>query len=654
MPGGVQGDPGKNGDPGGKGEDGKVLPAMFAESVQQITRGQVATLALSRQLAMLLHSAEGDYLNGRIDPAIEKLGWICWMTEEHPPDSMIPLRPLISQDPVKNLHQQQLRPILRERAALLLQQIRSGFDYFGYAPQYVELVDKSFYDKYLESLTAIGKSVEQQQERFWRLREDLAGRKKALQESIDGLHLLKARREEEIKVTGKTANLLQDEIAVLHVRIGELQAQLEASDQAFKAAVEKQSGGCSFKRVIGVITTIVTVVGTLQSAGTSLAAMGGGWMAFAKASSKSQEEIAKLNEVDLAKFEQDKNFLRMVRQTSATAGEIGRAYESIESLLKGAEDNRAKLVMSRQQYVETLDPYMKLPEAQQLRTLLDALFGAIEARNNKVIEYTAACLREAQLRSELAQSELEVNQLASALLFTRNDELDACGIFLDTALGKLKLQIIKGLYFANKSLEFYGLGAVNLNVRDKSIAELEVARANWKIEEANILARRGTADRMFGSRKVIFDQANSPDLLQQFRSNGIVTVAIPLQHPAFSGAMREIRAAKLRIWLEGAHSESGWISVQAQQQGTSAFLTVMGESVNFLHRPRSHFWRYELASGKSDDSAELGGKTDLFVNISPFSTWTLKLVEGDNRLADLANLKAIVFEFEGTFLPARI
>src|SRR5205823_6181446 len=150
--------------------------------------------------------------------------WILNMTLQQPPNELIPVESLVVVPTtiaerarlVKELE------LIRERALILIQQLASGLDYYGRPYNFVELVDKEYYEAYLGTLFAIGKAIEGRQEEFSKQKTAAELQRAALKSASSELKKTRQFHEDQVEQLGKSSDALQDYIASLTTQLVDL------------------------------------------------------------------------------------------------------------------------------------------------------------------------------------------------------------------------------------------------------------------------------------------------------------------------------------------------------------------------------------------------------------------------------------------------
>jgi hypothetical protein len=634
--------------PGARGRDGYVglkgkkgeLGNRSATTIHGCTKAQVASAASSRQLSMVMHSAELDYVNGNTNDAAIKLDWLLKMTtkDSMPMEHVVPVPPVVAQ------HSRLVKEknLLHERALMLIQQLSSGLDYYGHAYNYVELVDRKYYETYLDAIFLIGSAIEKRQEEFWNANYTAKQRQAALKLASSELKQARQYHEAQLVTLGKSSDAIQAHIDRLTTQLVNLRQSIQSAGQAFRNAVEDRSG-CSLNDVLNAVEIMVAVAASVYTAGTSTITVIG---AYATAAKATPEMIKTFDKQQLAKYKEDKNFVNVLREVGKDISTIRDGYAKLKDALQGPKDNSAKLVIDESDYDTVLQPYMAMPEAQRLKALLDSYLSVARARNSASLEYTAVILQRDKLLNLMEQDQINLDRISLAVAETINPELYACAAYLDLALERLKVVVVRTITMSKRAVEFANLTELSVPLRDKTLAELAAALLKLRTDEVSLLEVQNGAAQKFVDYQIRIDDQ---ELIASFRDSKKIAINLALDTPPFSPTMANVRVSTVRATLEGIKTETGWVGMNVSHNGISRFRTAAKTKVEFAHRPRVNLWKYNYNTSSEATSAEFGGSAGTFVDVSPFGLWSLIVLPSDSPGVDLSKVTAVVLKFSGTF-----
>jgi hypothetical protein len=621
---GAPGLTGANGSDGNTGDLGSSL--YYNSATSQMDYGRVVSQAMlehvvsnasGSQLLMLLHRAELDYLSGGYQKCAIALSWLHRLLQTAVP----PPPPLSAAEWIA----------MQSKVQAYITQLRMGLDFYGLPRNFVPLVSLDSYKSVVSILLDVADSVEGGFVDYWKAQHDVKAQLVALEKLLGTSKDALSRMEIEKGHLLDLSQATEATIASLTVSMSKQELVLREADEKFKKAVEdKLGGGCSFFQVLACIGTVI-------------AAAAGAYPAAAGIIS----QVGSLAEKGLAL----KNVIETIKAVQKDVGELRKAFAQIAPLL-AAKPDAAKIMVNREEFKEILKPYMDLPEAQAYKHDIELFLDLVDARNHKVLEYTAVQVCFVQLAAAIAQLEQEASRVETALAATQNPGLVEAVNFMVRLLTQAKSLVIRALYQEYRAYEYWALRELPFVVDDQDVARLRFTHGNLVAAELAAFDQRNRANQLFKGVRLTLTSADYPREFAEFKKTGRLVFTIPVSSPAFRPEWRVITLKEVKISVPGATTADKILSVSLIHSGRATFIDERGQSHEFTHRPRATNITYRLDDNTLITPIEnnLGGDKGKYTDLSPFSIWTLLVAPEYNQSLRLDKVKKVEFEFAGFFL----
>jgi hypothetical protein len=645
--------------PNGRNGNRGPVPAPASDGNAGAGRNPVSSLvdptlisnaASISQALMLLHRAELDYLNSRFNECLTALHWLELLTRTTPsvtePPGGFPTGTIVPVAAEWNA--------LRERTLTLLAQLRAGLSFFGLPKDNVPLVTLQTFRFAVESMLSVAASLEAEHERYFGLNALVADKITALNTAIDRARsAIRDLEGEQIRLDGAPGseplgglkNETQNEVARLSNAVAVQERILNEATQAFKDAVAARAGaGCSFGDVIRAVGTLISVGRAVSG---DVTAIVGAVTAFGEGG-KDLPDIVKL-----------------VRSVSGNIDDIRNNFNAVRNLFPGQPD-AAKLFVDRERFKETLEQFKDLPEAQRLKQQIEVYVQAVQARNQKVLDYTAYALRSEQVRAELIQRNAELTRIQStrATLRGRDPDLPEYVVFLGKLLNEAKGMLIRALYQEQRAFDYWALRDSNFQVSDSSVATLSAThnRLTNDVLQQLVLFGRGPQSFDFNEVQVELLPADLPEAFARFRQNGReggrLDFTFDLNSNALGLGRAAVKVSGVRIVIDGvATPNNRSVVAYLLHSGRALFQDVNRGEHQFSHKPRSVRYEYDINTGlplSQNDTNNLRGAGNDFADLSPFTLWSLFITDELNPGIDRSNITRVQLAFTGFFMPLNI
>jgi hypothetical protein len=625
--------------PANEGGTGASKPENQGMNLNVVGDAEVGSFASMTQMLMLQHKLELDYLNSAFVETMRSLSWIERLTRG-PVGTNVP--PSIRNTVMPSTSEWNA---LRNRAISLILQLQAGLDYYGHPRNFVPLVDVGSYENTFQRLSGIAQAVQAQTRLF---RESLRNNLRdvsVIDQSISLARESMTALEVENNAI-RTTQIPQARSAVdqLLEALQDQQAALVASEQDFQDAVQREANNCDFLDVIKFVAAVVPIVegaiGNVRSIVSSVETF-----------SSSAHTL--------------RDVVSSIRVVAGQLGEIRDAYNSVRDRLATLNSD-TKLVMLDRDFEETIKPFLNLPEAQSLRQLMRSYIDTARARNEKIMDLTSLELRAHDLDSQIAQRREEVSRLNAVRIVTQDLSLADYVTFVENQLVRAKQDLIKILYLVHRALDYWSLRLTDFSVlSDQTVEDLIAVYGRLLLAETLAATDRNRADQSFGPNRMGGPQEEPirfsltrddlPEEFERFRRTGKLVFTIPDDHRAFQLGFAAITVRDVDIHVPGVQINSTSLSIRITHSGDAGFRDTQDRRINFSHNPRFTIVTRDVASDNliTEINNNLGGETGRFAFVSPFTTWTVEILDRFNQgqTPNLSQVQRIDLAFSGFFLP---
>lgn len=614
APSGQPGVNGLDGPPGRVGIDG----SEGRQRVGTLEWSELASQIPMPQLQLLLRDAGLAYLNGKLDVAHARLTWIVTITA------------------VTEALDAEARTLgLQARA--LLAQMGAGLDYYGHPKDWTPLVAHRRYEELVDKLLLIAKSIESARQEYQK--EALELNDKLSYFDVVMASVTEARRalQQEIKDGEDQRGRLAKVAAELSDAQQTLARELDDTSPAgvaFKRAVEnkarQESGGdCDFGQILGTVASIASVAGVAWKSATSIISQ------FKQLQQGAGAGLAGVGQV-----------LGVVQTVQCDVKAIGQAFQTLSTTLAGQPADAGKLMVVREDFEETIKPFLDLPEARAYRGLVRQYLDVIAARNQHLIDMNAHDLRITGWKRDLARQEAEALRLSDERVRLDEGAIER-GSFIQRAADEVKAHLVQILYLEHKALDYWSLKHNEFTLNGYDLSRLGELHGNLlrEVESANNNRTRKHQEFRI-EPPIVYSVDNAPEIIASLRRSGRVEFRLPLDHEAFR-RIAEVVVHRIVVHVHGAKTSDGELHVKLMHHGDPVFRSTSGTVVRFSHKPRYTFLQYDIATLEESALGDLGGLENSYAYLSPFATWTLYIPPESNRDLDTSDVSGVTLGFHG-------
>lgn len=609
----------------------------YAAAVAIATHAEVMEASSLVQLQMLLHDAEQKYLTGQHAEARARLIWLVDVNEPKGPPGgpHDPRRDSGASGRVTDGSE-----AIYQRAMALLNQLDVGADYFGLSPDHVPLVSLAHYESVIDELLDDVADVEKAAEQYWANAQHVDVQLRAVHDAVQTTQSARASFERLTDQLAADIGTATKRIAELLTTQENLRVQLDGAADDFKRAVERkvaeERGGCDFLTLVSTLTTVATVASSVWTAGAGIVT------AVGTLGAKAKDDMERLRRV-----------VKVVQTVGAKVSDIAAGYRKLEATFAGPPAlDTAKLLVVKEDFEETIKPYLDLPETRAYRGLVRNYLDVVQARNQALLDRETLYGRLMATEADLAAQAAELAHLRDQLAATADPSLAECAGFMRRAADALKFRLLTALYFEHKAFEYWALRREPFDATDRSVAHLRAVHARLKTDVLRTRERRNRPPQRFHSTPPIELLGPAQEAaLAALRTTGRMVFEIPRQDRSFR-RLAEATVDRATITIDGARSRDTTLTVLLTHNGHAQFTTTSGAAIGFSHTPRLTFAQLDVVDGKHRGEADLGGADDAYAYLSPFAQWTLELSREDNDELDLSTLRSIQLVFHG-FAVAR-
>lgn len=632
--------------PSGPSADGKVGPAGNPGST-------TATLVTApdfygsyapsiQQLMLALRQAEFLYLGQTPDSvasAADRLLWISTVTT--PPTGVTPP----ATDP---------RAQMRARANALLTQIARKLDFYGQPANHVPLASLAYYQTTLPGLLASGTTIEASYNAYVSEAGDqvkqIATLQGLLSQNADQLTTLKASRQPLVDQIG----LYQAAVSNLLLSRNLQGVALATTEVKWEASVISQlqdsAGGAQCKTymdIAGILGNVVTMDG---DAFEKLANDG---PKFGKSIYGGLQTIA----------DDQSNWENAVARLDTAQGDVGSVVAAANDLVGDAiSGDSGKIAVDRATFSAMLVPYKSLDGTGALEAQINLYLAKAQAFSQKQLDYNALQIQLLNLDAKIAQKQAEHDSIQNQLSNTVNPEIAIYKAFAARTYGETLDALIRDVYGLYQAYRYWALADYTFPPGDGNwtMAYLSGIQVDLNTRVTAILDNFSSTDKTttqtFDYRAAdgagwVIDDATQ---LADFRTKGAIDFSIllddnPWVKQNFAG-FAQVVATDFVAEVRGATLTSGQLFVRLTHSGQAPFVDPAGTHWLFSHVPVSTSYKYDIASGGRLAGGALSGADHVQIGLSPFTTWTLRVIAADNPDLSLAGVDRITIKFKGRYL----
>lgn len=633
----------------GTGRDGSpgVTPSAPSDPIPTADPGQDGTVSIGGEslnelsaftdtshMRMVLHAAEMDYLNGRMQSAIDRLVWLCNLHSNLANDFGI--------DEAYNERRAAAhrKEIIIERCRILLRQIKLGLDYYGRCPNFAPMLKPTFFSSQLGIMINYGRIVEEGFIAFMSAEKDaskeLSALKAVIKQEKKTIDLMGKANDEIISRSRElqlSIQSLYDQMRVYWVQMMEARAEFEADINQTE---------CDFRTLITIGSAVAAVVSTGGAAvGSALAA----WQAMQSNEPKDDKGNPVTGDWAKLQWYADK-WVPVGKDVNALLD----AYNAFGSSLKSPDsadieppNDSVKFLMEKKAFDSEIEKYLNLPSAQKYKSLVDTFVNVCLAKNQKILELNSLQVQYVKNQNDIRIKELDIDYTETSIANYTNPVRAEAARFLSRAQASSKARIVRLLKDANDALNFFALQTSDLQVIDYSIASLAEAASALESRFIDIKTELSQPDAKF-TRKFLLSELVTEQEFNNFRSQGTILFWISPRHEHLK-ILFDVRTNKISVNFKGL--QSGDVSsLVVRNAGYSEFRNKFGGIISFSHLPVGATILSDGAGGL-DVEGVIGSSDSEFALPSISGPWNLALFKFNEELFS-ENLIDVELTFEGT------
>lgn len=573
-----------------------------------------------------LHQIELDYNNNLLNIVTENLRYLHKVSTNFKEYFLIDHKSTL---PVSGILIDQNNDILMKIRILIIQ-IYNGLDYWGHYPNYVPLTSVAVYESILNDLFEIGEKIEKEYDDFF-AEEQVAIEQRNIINRVILTYSNQANTfNDQIDDLREELNTTRGEIEDLLSQILALKLQLEKAELKFRDAVSKL-GKCDFYDILNTVMTITSGIGALS----------GGIAAVTQFKDIMKEEGMKET------FEKEAKFIvKEVKYAKGGLEDIKNGYQSIKEELEG--DN-AKLILDQANFEKTIADFEDLDEAIIYRDLMRSYININKIRNEKILHSDAILIRIYEIQLELNIVKSESNAASNSLIKYANPKSAEHIVFLERALTKIKLNILRALNMQNKSLSYWSLKPYKVNelISDKRINFLQTLNANFKNKHGKLIENRNGAPNKFTTPiEILFNRHKHKNMFAALDETGKIVFNVSEDLGVFAD-LAEVLVNSMDVRVDSLdYNNSQYFKCVLTHHGNPIMVDRYGNTVEFRHKMRKRFEFFK--NGNNVARVELGGNNETYYYLSPFAQWTLQITDDQNNIPSKELINEIGISFTGT------
>lgn len=654
-------------------------------------------------MTAILHSAEIQLINGDLSPALEKLEFLCRTiisSEKLIKETVVSKAPLsdISLIPHPALARGKLAEespykLIYTKCLNLIQQMSKGQDPYGRNINYVPLLSYSYIRKYVEALLDSATAMESKAEELERYYGEQEQTTSSLASLITETNSVIKQLQNNIDSFSDKTNVINNQVQDLHSQLQVLYSELMAAEDDYIKAVEEESDGCEYVKVLTFVAMVATVVATGGAAVgliaaasstfstlTAVAAVAGAAVGAIEASEGRDDTISDVNhgyrvaesacmaadssedptqgcrlnaEFGFSELKEDAETLgkivkpagRKFREFQVSYAKAEKAISEYEAAMEqpsvpGATRlprDHVKLIARKSDFDKSIAPYMKkFKEARRYKRLMDTYVSLAETRNNKIIEHDVMVGKITQARSEIALNNYSIDVISSEGIRNFDFTLTRNKAFIDTMLISVKSNIVKGLSDLAKSVEFADPGSGSIFVNDFSIAALKATLA--EVNASYMDAQQKFASSPINGTDIRFNlrELLTPKMEERFLNGEDVIFSLPQisGNEELSGVYGA-KTKKIRFALSDALKNITFSAI-FEHQGRSSISDIKGNVHTYSHEQVRALHAVTAGNEPNFDGTIIPEYQDLtgnntWVGVSPYGPWKLAIIRGDTN-----------------------
>jgi len=611
------GSPGSNGNPAADGAPGAEAQNGTLKLAAHSKEGYGQCFSKSFY-GMLLHEAELDYLNSRHEECVEKLKWLDQQLASSNYFEIEALDCEISEKTPKN--DPMVHANIQLRVRTLLIQLGQGLDYYGHRPDFVPLTSISIYEEAIDQLLLLASDIEAADKEYRQQTQDALKTRKAVSAAVNTLQTEVSQLEIQNGQILIEIDQHRKQIADLLVEEIELENKVAEAKVGFQEAVSREAA-CGFGDVVkaaGAVAAIASGAGIVVGGASALAAA---------------NDYIEKKKIQNDLKEKASYYVKQFKVVKGGLDKISDGYSSVKGILDEERDG-AKLIMAEGDFEASVAKFEHLPEAREYRRLMRQYLSVIKTRNNMILQVDGKVTQALQIGAQVEAIENDVANTKGRLLQVFNPRLAEYEVFFEAATLRIRTNLLRAIYMAYRAMEYWSLRKNLLpnDLQDHAVNQLKVYNADFKVKLLGLMEERNNHPNEVILPELKFSRETHPESFDLFEKTGAFSFVFSEDEPGVR-AFARVLAEKAEVVISTSEDLNGWSTVVLRHLGDPVFVTRLGEKVSFVHRGRQPFGQIEPGGRRTDIA--LGGLEGKYAFLSPFATWTFKMIFQDGNKESL-------------------
>lgn len=346
---------------------------------------------------------------------------------------------------------------------------------------------------------------------------------------------------------------------------------------------------------------------------------------------------------------------------------------ALDPFLNVDDPGASKLLGQEDDIMDLLNQYRSLigGELDDFKALFDDYVNTVIQRNNEVMHYNSLITLFLQTRTKLDAYRHDQDTLGSREAQTINSDIPALAVTIKAAYLDYTAKVLELLYDTQRALKYYALdpGTVNLSsLRIQGFPSTDLG-ARLKMKKGDILndfvkaTNSMSVDRQaYGIPQGQDGQPIRVDLTEwqlemlkmaQTGDEYFTTIQIPyvtqptsIEQSPFA-SMADVRVSNLHVYLEGAKTADGLLTLNLQHLGDEKIVTVYSDPMHFTHDRLVFPFQYDLTSKHTIRGGSIIVDETTFSLPGPFAYWRIGVSKTTNKHLDLSGITSGWLEFSG-------
>jgi len=155
------------------------------------------------------------------------------------------------------------------------------------------------------------------------------------------------------------------------------------------------------------------------------------------------------------------NYVKKLETVIKGVTDIQKQWKALKGITTSATPDAGKPVMDRDKFDPAMKPYLNLPAAKQYQKQGHDFFALIQARNAKVLEFTATFIQGELMGATIAQKNDELKRIQSAWAAKQDPALPENRTFMQATYQDIKALLLTNLYYEHHAYNYWSLTTGN-------------------------------------------------------------------------------------------------------------------------------------------------------------------------------------------------